>query len=216
MTGFDGYNTDGFYDEMFAPDGNARPAVQMLVERIESLPEGELTRRHIAVEHALLRMGITFNVYADEQGVEKIFPFDLIPRIIDANEWEWIERGLKQRIHALNLFIDDVYHDQKDPQRWRCSVRCRALIGTVSAAMHRFGSAARCLVSHHWDGFGPRRRRTDLCLGRQSRVSIRGFLRRGKSAVNETDFSAAFWNGGDSTGGGLPDSPVEYATLPRN
>jgi uncharacterized circularly permuted ATP-grasp superfamily protein len=113
MTGFDGYNIDGFYDEMFASDGNARPAVQMLVERIESLPEGELTRRQIAAEHALLRMGITFNVYADEQGIEKIFPFDLIPRIIDANEWEWIERGLKQRIHALNLFIDDVYHDQK-------------------------------------------------------------------------------------------------------
>ena len=113
MTGFDGYNTDGFYDEMFAPDGSARPAVQMLVERIEGFPEGELNRRQIAAEHALLRMGITFNVYADEQGVEKIFPFDLIPRIIDANEWEWIEGGLKQRIHALNLFIDDVYHDQK-------------------------------------------------------------------------------------------------------
>ena len=113
MTGFDGYNTDGFYDEMFAADGSARPAVQMLVERIEGFPEGELNRRQIAAEYALLRMGITFNVYADEQGVEKIFPFDLIPRIIDANEWEWIERGLKQRIHALNLFIDDVYHDQK-------------------------------------------------------------------------------------------------------
>ena len=113
MTGFDGYNTDGFYDEMFAADGSARPAVQMLVERIEGFPEGELNRRQIAAEHALLRMGITFNVYADEQGVEKIFPFDLIPRIIDANEWEWIERGLKQRIHALNLFIHDVYHDQK-------------------------------------------------------------------------------------------------------
>jgi uncharacterized circularly permuted ATP-grasp superfamily protein len=113
MTGFDGYNTDGFYDEMFAPDGSARPAAQMLAERIEGFPEGELTRRQIAAEYALLRMGITFNVYADEQGVEKIFPFDLIPRIIDATEWEWIERGLKQRIHALNLFIDDVYHDQK-------------------------------------------------------------------------------------------------------
>ena len=113
MTRFDGYNTDGFFDEMFSPDGSARPAVQMLVERIESFPEGELIRRQIAAEYALLRMGITFNVYADEQGIEKIFPFDLIPRIIDANEWEWIERGLKQRIHALNLFIDDVYHDRK-------------------------------------------------------------------------------------------------------
>ncbi len=113
MMGFDGYNTDGFYDEMFESDGSPRPAVQMLVERIESFPEGELTRRQIAAEHALLRMGITFNVYADEQGIEKIFPFDLIPRIINAKEWNWIERGLKQRIHALNLFIDDVYHDQK-------------------------------------------------------------------------------------------------------
>ena len=113
MTGLDGYNTEGFYDEMFAPDGSARPAAQMLMERIESFPDGELNRRQIAAEYALLRMGITFNVYADEQGIEKIFPFDLIPRIIGANEWNWIERGLKQRIHALNLFIDDVYHDQK-------------------------------------------------------------------------------------------------------
>ena len=113
MTGFDGYDTEGFYDEMFAPDGRARPAAQMLAERIEGFPDGELARRQIAAEYALLRMGITFNVYADEQGIEKIFPFDLIPRIIDANEWNWIERGLKQRIHALNLFIDDVYHDQK-------------------------------------------------------------------------------------------------------
>ena len=98
---------------MFFEDGSARPAVQMLVERISNFENGEFIRRQITAEHALLRMGITFNVYADEQGVERIFPFDLIPRIIDANEWEWIERGLKQRIHALNLFIDDVYHDQK-------------------------------------------------------------------------------------------------------
>ena len=113
MREFDGYTTDGFYDEMFSADGTVRPAVEMLLERIEGFPDGELARRQIAAEDALLRMGITFNVYADNQGVEKIFPFDLIPRIIDANEWDWIERGLKQRIYALNLFIDDVYHDQK-------------------------------------------------------------------------------------------------------
>ena len=113
MAAFEGYSTDGFYDEMFLPDGSTRPAVQMLVERIDNFPNGEFIRRQITAEHALLRMGITFNVYADEQGVERIFPFDLIPRIIDANEWQWIERGLKQRIQALNLFIDDVYHDQK-------------------------------------------------------------------------------------------------------
>ena len=113
MSMFDGYTTDEFYDEMFAPDGSPRPAAQMLMARIEQLPDGELLRRQIAAERALLQLGITFNVYADEQGVEKIFPFDLIPRIIDTSEWEWMERGLKQRIHALNLFIDDVYHEQK-------------------------------------------------------------------------------------------------------
>lgn len=113
MSIFDGYTTDEFYDEMFAPDGSPRPAAQILMERIERLPAGELLRRQIAAERALLQLGITFNVYADEQGVEKIFPFDLMPRIIDATEWEWMERGLKQRIHALNLFIDDVYHEQK-------------------------------------------------------------------------------------------------------
>ena len=58
-------------------------------------------------------MGITFNVYGDSAGTERIFPFDLIPRIVRAEEWDWIERGLKQRIHALNEFIDDIYHDQK-------------------------------------------------------------------------------------------------------
>ena len=73
MTGFDGYDTEEFYDEMFAPDGSARPAAQMLAERIEGFPDGELARRQIAAEYALLRMGITFNVYADEQGIEKIF-----------------------------------------------------------------------------------------------------------------------------------------------
>ena len=61
----------------------------------------------------MLRMGITFNVYSDNRGVEKTFPFDLIPRIVSAAEWKQVEAGLKQRIRALNLFIDDLYHDQK-------------------------------------------------------------------------------------------------------
>ena len=73
MTGFDGYNTDGFYDEMFAPDGSARPAAQMLAERIEGFPEGELTRRQIAAEYALLRMGITFKSTPMSRGSKRSF-----------------------------------------------------------------------------------------------------------------------------------------------
>ena len=113
MTRFDDYNTEGFFDEMLFPEGTPWPAAELLLEKIQGLPDGEMTRLQQAAERTLLNMGITFNVYSDGAGMEKIWPFDLLPRIIDASEWEWIERGLKQRIQALNLFIDDIYHDQK-------------------------------------------------------------------------------------------------------
>ena len=90
-----------------------RPGAELLIERINTLPEHELQNRQIAAEKALLNLGITFNVYSNEAQTEKIFPFDIIPRIIQAQEWQRMELGLKQRIHALNLFIHDVYNDQK-------------------------------------------------------------------------------------------------------
>ena len=110
---FDNYETEGFYDEMFTPDGNCRAGVELLAHRISALSAGELQRRQKAADVALMNMGITFNVYGDEQGTEKVWPFDLVPRVIGEDEWRTIERGLKQRITALNLFIDDIYHDQK-------------------------------------------------------------------------------------------------------
>ena len=110
---FSSYQTEGFYDEMFEADGRARPHVQLVLEIIQSLSDGQLLRYKHAAERLLLQLGITFNVYGDTAGTERIFPFDLIPRVIPAQEWDRIERGLKQRIHALNAFIDDVYHDQK-------------------------------------------------------------------------------------------------------
>ncbi len=110
---FDDYDIGGFYDEMFLARDRPRPEADLLVRMIESLAQGELLRRQQAAEGALLEMGITFNVYGDSQGPERIFPFDLIPRIVGDSEWSWIERGLKQRIHALNLFIDDIYHKQR-------------------------------------------------------------------------------------------------------
>ncbi len=107
------YDPGSFYDEMFLPDGSARPGARVLQQKIESLSDGEVQHRQQAAERALLHMGITFNVYGDNTGAERIFPFDLIPRIIEAAEWEWIERGLRQRVAALNLFIDDIYHGQR-------------------------------------------------------------------------------------------------------
>jgi uncharacterized circularly permuted ATP-grasp superfamily protein len=110
---FNQYTTDGFYDELFFDDGTPRPDARPLVERIEALSDGELAQRHQAAERALLRMGITFNVYGDDTTTERIFPFDIIPRIVGRDDWERIERGLRQRIRALNHFIDDVYHAQR-------------------------------------------------------------------------------------------------------
>lgn len=110
---FEDYTTDGFFDEMFLADATPRPEIRALVDYIEHLPAGELVRRHEAAERALLQMGITFTVYGDEAGTDRIFPFDVVPRTVPAHEWTRIERGLRQRIHALNLFIDDVYHDQR-------------------------------------------------------------------------------------------------------
>ena len=110
---FAGYDQEGFYDEMLREDGTPREGAALLVRQIESLPPGELLQHQKAAEQALLDLGITFNVYGDEAGTEKIFPFDIIPRIVEASDWAYIEGGLKQRIRALNLFINDIYHDQK-------------------------------------------------------------------------------------------------------
>src|SRR5262245_28016994 len=110
---FANYSSDGFYDEMFLPDGAPRPRCEALVSRIESLIDGDLQRRQRDAERMLMNLGITFTVYGHAAGTEKIWPFDVVPRIVDATEWLTIERGLKQRITALNLFIHDVYNDRK-------------------------------------------------------------------------------------------------------
>ena len=107
------FRPEEFFDEMFARAGAPRLAAHALTQVIDALPPGEIERRQRSAERALLAMGITFNVYGEDEGTERIFPFDLIPRIVAAAEWRTIERGLKQRIHALNLFINDIYHDRR-------------------------------------------------------------------------------------------------------
>jgi uncharacterized circularly permuted ATP-grasp superfamily protein len=110
---FDGYQPGDFYDELFVAADQPRLESQLLINRINSLNEGELLRRLQAARNALFKLGATFNVYGDDQGIERILPFDIIPRILAAQEWHILERGLKQRIQALNLFLADIYGDQK-------------------------------------------------------------------------------------------------------
>lgn len=110
---FDAYETEDFYDELIESSGVPRSGAKILVERIESIADDGIISRQKAAEAAMYNMGITFNVYGSDEGTEKIIPFDIIPRIVEAKDWSYIERGLKQRIHAINLFIDDIYHEQK-------------------------------------------------------------------------------------------------------
>jgi uncharacterized circularly permuted ATP-grasp superfamily protein len=110
---FNGYSKEDFCDEMFDEDGSVRTHYQRAMERFQRLDSVEFKRKQTAVDLAFMRSGVTFTVYSDDRGTERIFPFDLVPRIIPATEWAVIERGLIQRLTALNLFLRDIYHEQK-------------------------------------------------------------------------------------------------------
>jgi uncharacterized circularly permuted ATP-grasp superfamily protein len=108
---FQNYWFDKAYDEMFASEGVPREHYQALHEMLLDLPLTEMRRRKLAADIFFLHQGITFTVYGREEGTERIFPHDLLPRIITNAEWETVERGLTQRITALNLFLHDIYHE---------------------------------------------------------------------------------------------------------
>ncbi len=107
------YSPGDFFDEMIEAGCTVRPHYRRFRELIQQLSSQDFDHKRQSVDLAFLRQGITFNVYGDSAGAEKIFPFDLLPRIIPAGEWKMLERGLAQRITALNLFLHDIYHEQK-------------------------------------------------------------------------------------------------------
>ena len=110
---FGDYPLDQAYDEMRQANGDLRPHYRALAETLAALPNDELQRRKQSADLSFLTQGITFTVYGRDEGTERIFPYDLLPRLISAPEWDRIERGLTQRITALNAFLRDVYGDAK-------------------------------------------------------------------------------------------------------
>jgi len=108
-----GYDLGGFFDEMFEAPDRPRPHYRQLYESLAALMPATLEEHSRVASSFFLTQGIGFTVYGDEEGTDRIFPFDLVPRIVPADEWGPIERGLEQRMRALNLFLEDVYHDQK-------------------------------------------------------------------------------------------------------
>jgi uncharacterized circularly permuted ATP-grasp superfamily protein len=107
------YDPNGFYDELISSPGYSRAAARTLTSYLRSLSDEEIHERKAAAEHAIVEMGITFTVYTEGGNIDRAWPFDIIPRIIPRKEWLRVEEGLKQRLAALNLFINDLYNDQK-------------------------------------------------------------------------------------------------------
>src|SRR5438067_6925301 len=98
------------FDEMNGPGGDLRPAYQELSRWLKETPPDALEYRRQEAELLFRRIGITFAVYGDAEAQERLIPFDVIPRIMSAKEWTLLERGLKQRVRALNMFLRDIYH----------------------------------------------------------------------------------------------------------
>lgn len=105
----DDYDTGGFFDEVFDDDGQVREHYRHLIRRLASITPADLTRRERLRDESFRAQGITFTVYGDDEGTERTFPLDLVPRIIPAQEWAVVEAGLVQRVTALNRFLDDLY-----------------------------------------------------------------------------------------------------------
>jgi uncharacterized circularly permuted ATP-grasp superfamily protein len=106
------YDPGQFWDEMFQAPDHVRPHYRALADLLATLDPHEVAARQRAAELSFQARGVTFSVYQNAHGTEQIMPFDLVPRVLLADEWRQVERGLEQRVRALNLFLHDVYHDQ--------------------------------------------------------------------------------------------------------
>ncbi|HZX15478.1 MAG TPA: circularly permuted type 2 ATP-grasp protein [Pseudomonas sp.] len=102
-----------FYDEMYDASGAVRPHYQAFARWLADTPDELLAQRRREADLLFHRAGITFTLYGDDQGTERLIPFDIIPRSIPASEWRIVERGCSQRVQALNMFLADLYHDQR-------------------------------------------------------------------------------------------------------
>lgn len=110
---FENYQPTASYDEAFDPNGEPREHYRAILERLGDISPEEFQSIQRTLSLSFLKQGVTFTVYNDNEGTERIFPFDPVPRVIPADEWELLEKGLIQRIEALNLFLHDIYSDQK-------------------------------------------------------------------------------------------------------
>ena len=147
---FDGYDPQGFFDEVIGPASAVRAHYREVVERLSLLSPEELSRRERLRDRAFRSAGITFTLYGEGDGIERTFPMDLVPRIIPADEWEHIEAGLIQRVTALNQFLDDLYVGERAAVKDKI-VPQWLIVSSSGFERNAFGipvpRGARCLVA---------------------------------------------------------------------
>ena len=107
------YSAGHFYDELIGPEGTARPHAGRLIDYFDAMSADELRDRQRAVDSTIVDMGISFTIYSEGDNIDRAWPLDVIPRAMPGSEWDRVERGLKQRLMALNLFIDDLYNERR-------------------------------------------------------------------------------------------------------
>ncbi len=107
------YDPGLFYDELISPKGNPRKPAQKLVNYLKTLSEDDIVLRKQAADATIREMGVSFTVYTEQGNIDRAWPFDIIPRVISKKQWDKTAAGLEQRLRALNMFIDDLYHDQR-------------------------------------------------------------------------------------------------------
>ena len=134
-----------FFDEMRDPAGRIRPGYEAVERWVANAPPGQLEARKIEAEHFFRRIGITFNVYGDAAGAERLIPFDIIPRVLTSTEWTRLTAGLEQRVKALNAFIADAYGEREIVMRAqdRVAVRLHPLGPRVINPQQALARAAR-------------------------------------------------------------------------
>src|SRR5690606_37597371 len=111
--GTEDYRPDGVFDELVDSGGEPRPAARAICAYLAGRDAGEMRPRRQAIDAAIVTMGLTFATYAERENIDRAWPFDPIPRVMPESEWRRIDAGLRQRLTALNLFIDDLYNAQR-------------------------------------------------------------------------------------------------------
>jgi hypothetical protein len=201
------------YDEMHAADGSVRDSYRSYADWLQATPADVIARKREEADLAFHRVGITFAVYGEDAGQERLIPFDIIPRIIPAAEWKRIAAGLRQRVKALNAFLHDIYHDQEILKAGRIPAGAGAGQFAVPQGDGGRQGAGRHLRPHRRRRPGARRRGRVLRAGGQPAHALRRVLHARRPQDDDAALPRTLRPPGDRPGRALPRPAARQPAL---